>query len=98
MFITFEGGEGSGKTTQSKLLVKYLNNHGTPAVWTREPGEPSLEVCNRIRDILLHGGNMNLHVEKHLFMADRMHHVEKFIRPALEEGKIVVCDRYLDSN
>jgi dTMP kinase len=95
-FITFEGGEGSGKTTHSLLLKKYLEEKGYEVLLTREPGGPILSEA--VRDILL---NPNLNIiplsELFLFEAARAQHVEKFILPALKSGKIVICDRFIDA-
>lgn len=93
-FITFEGGEGSGKTTQSKMLYEYLISKGIKAIHTREVGgTPEAE---RIRDILV---NSELYPmsELMLVMAARYEHVNKVIIPALEKGMWVICDRFVDS-
>ena len=96
-FIAFEGGEGVGKSTQSKLLAAALEARGIEAVLTREPGgTPGAEA---IRSLLLnppHEG-WNPRAEALLFAAARSDHVEKLIRPALAEGKWVICDRFIDS-
>ena len=96
-FITFEGPEGSGKTTQVLLLAKYLKEKGLPVVVTREPG--GTEISEKIRNILLDASNLNLmdRTELLLIVASRAQNTDEFILPALEEGKIVVCDRYSDS-
>ncbi|WP_062356554.1 dTMP kinase [Herbidospora yilanensis] len=98
MFIAFEGGEGSGKTTQSRLLAIWLRDQGFDVVQTREPG--STKVGMRLRAILLDSTHQGLsaHAETLLYAADRAEHVEKVIRPALERGSMVVCDRYVDSS
>ena len=96
VFIVFEGGEGSGKSTQAKLLAEYLSANGRPVLWTREPGGDS-GICQDIRGILLNSeykGKMSFRAELLLFEADRAQHVDRVIRPALEDGKIVICDRY----
>lgn len=93
-FITFEGGEGSGKTTQSKMLYEYLISKGIKAIHTREVGgTPEAE---KIRDILV---NSELHPISELFliMAARFEHVNNVIFPALEGGSWVICDRYVES-
>ena len=96
-FITFEGADGSGKTTQIELIKKYLEEQGKKVLLTREPGGSDLG--NKIRDILLHyDGEVDSLCELLLYMADRAQHVKKVILPALEEGKIVLCDRYIDSS
>lgn len=93
-FITFEGGEGSGKTTQSKLLYEHLISQGIKCLWTREVGgTPSAEL---IRAILLHQELLST-TEILLIMAARFEHVEKIIKPAIKAGKTVICDRFLDS-
>lgn len=93
-FITFEGGEGSGKTTQSKLLYNALRSKGIDCLWTREIGGTSS--AEQIREILLREELLNM-TEILLVMAARFEHVEKVIKPALEAGKTVICDRFLDS-
>jgi dTMP kinase len=96
-FITFEGIDGSGKTTQIKLLDKYLTDKGFDVVLTREPGGTALG--DEIRDILLNPKNkgMSSRAETLLFQASRAQLVKKVIKPALENGKIVICDRFFDS-
>jgi dTMP kinase len=96
-FITFEGVEGVGKTTQSKLLVDYLNNNGVEAVWTREPG--GCEGAEEIRKLLLSGtvNKWDGITELLLMYASRRDHTEKKIKPLLAQGKVVISDRYLDS-
>lgn len=93
-FITFEGGEGSGKTTQSKLLYDHLINNGTRCLWTREIG--GTHSAELIREILLREELLST-TEVLLVMAARFEHVEKVIKPALEAGTTVICDRFLDS-
>jgi len=96
-FIALEGGEGVGKSTQARLLVDALKELGIPAVLTREPGgTPGAEA---IRALLLDppGSGWNLRAEALLFAAARSDHVEKFIRPALQEDSWVICDRFIDS-
>lgn len=96
-FITFEGSEGSGKSTQSKLLGEYLENKGFDVVFLREPG--GNVICEKIRQILLDKKNdgMSEACEMLLYMASRAQVVKDMIKPALLEGKIVICDRFLDS-
>ncbi|MEO3809218.1 dTMP kinase [Sphaerisporangium sp. B11E5] len=98
MFIAFEGGEGSGKTTQSRLLAIWLRDQGFDVVQTREPG--STKVGMRLRAILLDSAHQGLsaRAETLLYAADRAEHVEKVIRPALYRGAMVVSDRYVDSS
>jgi dTMP kinase len=96
-FITFEGGEGTGKSTQAGLLARRLQAHGIPVLVTREPGgSPGAEA---IRHVLLSGAAKPLgpHAEAILFAAARDDHVRQTIRPALETGKWVICDRFADS-
>lgn len=95
-FITFEGTEGCGKSTQSKMLYRYLKNKGLPVVYLREPG--GVAVSEKIRKILLNPGNkISPLCEMLLYMAARVEVVNTVIKPALLRGKIVVCDRFLDS-
>ncbi len=97
MFITFEGIEGCGKTTQVRRFVKRLERRGISLVTTLEPG--GTRIGKHIRNILLDSGNKNLSslAELILYAADRAQHVEEVIKPALEEGKWVICDRFLDA-
>ncbi len=94
LFITFEGPEGSGKSTHSKKLFSELRSSGYPAIRTSEPGDTLLGA--RVREILLKKDGIKLgqYAELFLFEADRAQHVEEVIRPALEAGKIVICDRF----
>jgi dTMP kinase len=96
-FITFEGGEGSGKSTQVKLLADHLRNAGFEVLITREPG--GSPVAEDIRKFLLSGmaEGKGPRAEAMLFTAARMDHVEQTIRPALEAGTWVLCDRFMDS-
>lgn len=96
MFVTFEGLDGSGKSTQAELLRAWLEEEGEDVVLTREPG--GTELGERIRDLVLHGGHVAPWAEALLYAASRAQHVEQVIRPALERGASVVCDRYLDSS
>jgi dTMP kinase len=96
MFVTFEGLDGSGKSTQAELLRARLEADGLDVVATREPG--GTELGERIRDLVLHGGHVTPWAEALLYAASRAQHVEDVIRPALERGASVVCDRYLDSS
>lgn len=97
LFITFEGGDGAGKTTQAVLLEQWLTDAGRSVVRTREPG--GTEVGALIRDIVLHHrGEVAARAEALLYAADRAHHVETVVRPALARGDVVIQDRYLDSS
>jgi dTMP kinase len=96
MFVTFEGLDGSGKSTQVQLLAQYLGREGREVVATREPGGTPLG--ERIRELLLDGPEMAPWAEAALFAAARAQLVERVIRPALERGADVVSDRYIDSS
>jgi dTMP kinase len=98
LFITFEGGEGSGKTTQIEMLSRWMSKLNIPHVLTKEPGSPQLAECVKIRQLLLDPANdLTPSSELMLFLADRAQHVEKLVRPSLASGLHVVCDRYVDS-
>ena len=96
-FITFEGGEGVGKTTQLRMIKDYLAKKGVDAVFLREPGGNA--ISEKIRGIILDRANsaMTGMCEAMLYSAARAQLCEEVIRPALEEGKLVVCDRFIDS-
>ena len=97
LFITFEGGDGVGKTTQAALLHEWLAARGRTVLRTREPG--GSEVGVMIRDIVLHHrGEVSARAEALLYAADRAHHIETVVRPALARGEVVIQDRYLDSS
>ena len=96
MFVTFEGLDGSGKTTQAELLGRYLAERGREVVTTREPGGTLLG--ERLRELLLGGMEMTAWAEAALFAAARAQLVDEVIAPALERGADVVSDRYLDSS
>src|ERR671923_1285734 len=96
MFVTFEGLDGSGKTTQAELLRARLEADGEDVVATREPG--GTELGERVRDLVLHGDHVFPWAEALLYAASRAQHVEEVIRPALERGTAVICDRYVDSS
>lgn len=97
LWITLEGGDGSGKTTQATALEAWLRESGREVVRTREPGGSDAGVL--IRDIVLHHrGDIAPRAEALLYAADRAHHVATVVRPALDRGAVVVQDRYLDSS
>ncbi|HXV35143.1 MAG TPA: dTMP kinase [Gaiellaceae bacterium] len=96
MFVTFEGVDGSGKSTQARLLAERLRSEGREVVLTREPG--GTEAGERIRELLLHGTDLAPWAEAALFAAARAQLVDEVIRPALARGADVVSDRYLDSS
>lgn len=96
-FITFEGIDGCGKSTQLENVKNFLEENGIDCVVTREPG--ALKMGSQIREILLHyDGIVADNCEMFLFLADRAQHVETFIKPMLEAGKVVLCDRHKDSH
>lgn len=97
MFITFEGPDGSGKTTQLNMLQPYLESSGLDVVRTREPG--GTDIGDQIRSVIMNMKNKSMHprAEILLFCASRAQLVEELIRPSLAEGKIILCDRYADS-
>jgi dTMP kinase len=97
LFVTFEGGDGVGKSTQARLLEEWLTGAGRTVLRTREPG--GTEVGELIRDIVLHHrGEVAPRAEALLYAADRAHHVATVVRPALARGEVVIQDRYLDSS
>ncbi|WP_309129499.1 dTMP kinase [Microbacterium sp.] len=97
VWITLEGGDGSGKTTQAELLAGWLGERGRAVMRTREPG--GTEVGTLIRDIVLHHrGDIAPRAEALLYAADRAHHIATAVRPALHRGDVVIQDRYLDSS
>ncbi|NJM28646.1 MAG: dTMP kinase [Pseudanabaena sp. RU_4_16] len=95
LFVTFEGVEGAGKTTQLKLTEAWLRSLSYQVKTTREPG--GTELGTNIRELLLQGGEVSDRAELLLLMADRAHHVETEIQPSLAQGYVVLCDRYYDS-
>ncbi len=96
-FITFEGADGCGKTTQLELLANYLKGKNEEVIITREPGARGLG--EKIREILLnYDGEVSDRCESFLFLADRAQHIDMIVNPAVEAGKIVLCDRHIDSS
>jgi dTMP kinase len=96
MFVSIEGADGSGKSTQAELLRDALVAEGREVVLTREPG--GTELGERARELVLNGPHMGAWAEAALYAASRAEHVEAVIRPALDRGAVVVCDRYIDSS
>lgn len=97
LFITFEGGDGSGKSTQLALLEQWLTDAGQTVVVTREPGGTELGL--ELREMVLHRrGEITPRAEALIYAADRAHHIATKVRPALERGEVVVQDRYIDSS
>ncbi len=97
-FISFEGVDGSGKSTQIELLKDFLESRGHEVILTREPG--GTEIGEKIRDIILDTSNsrMDYMTEALLYAASRAQHVSQVIAPAVEKGKVVICDRFVDSS
>lgn len=95
-FICFEGGDGAGKSTQVELLTAEFERRGRDVLVTRQPGGTPLG--EQIRELVLHGKHVSPRAEALLFAADKAHHVEELIRPALAAGRIVITDRYTDSS
>ena len=96
LFITFEGTDGCGKTTQIEILKRYLDEKGYKVVLTREPGAKGLG--EKLREILLnYDGDVSSNCESFLFLADRAQHIDMLIKPAIERGEVVLCDRHTDS-
>jgi dTMP kinase len=96
VFVTLEGGDGVGKSTQQALLADWLRSRGREVVLTREPG--GTELGAEIRRLVLHGEHVAPRAEALLYAADRAHHVETVVRPALAAGAVVLADRYIDSS
>ena len=96
LFIAFEGGDGAGKSTQVTLLREALESAGRTVTVTRQPG--GTELGHQIRDLVLHGAHVAPRAEALLFAADKAHHVDQLIRPALQSGEVVLTDRYTDSS
>lgn len=95
MFITFEGGEGAGKSTIANRLRHYLENKGYEVILTREPG--GTEFADRVRDLIMKE-DISAYEEMMLFNVARLNHLEQVILPALANHKIVLCDRFIDSS
>ena len=96
LFVALEGGDGAGKSTQARLLRAWLEGLGRTVVVTREPGGTDFGAT--VRELVLHGDHVAPRAEALLFAADRAHHVETLIRPALGRGEVVITDRYMDSS
>lgn len=97
LFITLEGGDGTGKSTQSALIGDWYTQQGREVVFTREPG--GTDLGNELREIVLHSrGHIAPRAEALLYAADRANHIATVVRPALERGAVVIQDRYLDSS
>ena len=96
LFITFEGPDGCGKTTQMNLLAQYFEEKGKKVVLTREPGGKGLG--EKVREILLnYDGEVSDRCESFLFLADRAQNIDIIVKPAVKQGEIVLCDRHIDS-
>ncbi len=97
-FITFEGCDGCGKSTQLRLFSEYLTREGIPHIFTREPGGG--KISEQIREILLSGKNLEMadECEALLYAAARVQHLKDRVEPALSNGELVICDRYVDSS
>ena len=96
LFIAFEGGDGAGKSTQVALLREALETAGRTVTVTRQPG--GTDLGREIRDLVLHGAHVAPRAEALLFAADKAHHVDQLIKPALDRGEVVLTDRYTDSS
>ena len=97
MFITFEGINGSGKSTQAKLLYEKLLRDGYEVILTKEPSIKN-DFCKSLRTLLVQTKDISKLTELFILYASRNEHIEKTIKPALQDGKIVICDRYIDSS
>ncbi len=95
VFIAFEGGDGAGKSTQVRLLAEALRAAGHDVLETRQPGGTDLGTA--LRDLVLHGDHVSPRAEALIYAADKAHHVDTMLRPALEAGRVVLTDRYVDS-
>lgn len=96
LFVSFEGGDGAGKSTQARALRDWLGGTGRTVLLTFEPGDT--ELGRVLRTAVMHGDHVDARTEALLYAADRAHHVTTVVRPALERGEVVVTDRYLDSS
>ncbi len=96
LFLTLEGGDGVGKSTQQRLLAQWFREAGREVIETREPGGTALG--KELRRLILHGDHVDPRAEALMYAADRAHHIASVVRPALERGAVVVQDRYLDSS
>lgn len=97
LFVSLEGGDGAGKSTQQALLAAWLEeSYGREVVRTREPG--GTDLGRTLRQLVLHGDHVDARTEALLYATDRAHHVASLVRPALERGAVVLTDRYLDSS
>ena len=96
LFVSFEGGDGAGKSTQSRALAGWLEGRGERVLSTFEPGDSTLGAV--LRDAVQHGEDLDARTEALLYAADRAHHVATVVRPALARGEVVLTDRYLDSS
>lgn len=98
LFISVEGPEGAGKTTIISLLAKHLGSEGIPVLATREPG--GIDIAEQIREVILNKANtaMDARTEALLYAAARRQHLMEKIKPALDEGKVILCDRFIDSS
>lgn len=96
LFVSFEGGDGAGKSTQARALRDWLVAGGRTVLLTFEPGDT--ELGQVLRTAVMHGDHVDARTEALLYAADRAHHVTTVVRPALERGEVVVTDRYLDSS
>lgn len=97
-FITFEGIEGSGKSTLIKGLINELKNRHIDFLVTREPGDVNSKITKDIKKLIYKYNDLTSLAEAFLFQADRAYHVEKIIKPNLNKGKLVICDRFIDSS
>jgi dTMP kinase len=95
LFVAFEGGDGAGKTTQVRLLAEALRRAGLDVLETRQPGGTDLGV--QLRTLVLHGDHVSPRAEALLYATDKAHHVDTVIAPALDAGRVVITDRYIDS-